>query len=118
MGLSIRFCKVLEYLPDQNRLLVRAGVGWNEGVVGHATIGADLESPAGYALHTGKPIISNRLSTEQRFRTPSLLREHCVERAANVILLGEGRPYGVLEADSEVSGAFTEPVFRRAKLTP
>jgi signal transduction histidine kinase/CheY-like chemotaxis protein len=108
LGLGIRFCKVLEYLPDQNRLLVRAGVGWHEGVVGNATIGADLESPAGYALHTGKPVISNRLSTEQRFRTPSLLREHCVERAANVILLGEGRPYGVLEADSEASGSFTE----------
>jgi signal transduction histidine kinase len=108
LGLNIRFCKVLEFLRDQNRLLVRAGVGWHDGVVGHATIGADLDSPAGYALHTGKPVISNRLSTEQRFRTPKLLREHGVERAANVILLGEGRPYGVLEADSENSGAFTE----------
>ncbi len=108
LGLGIRFCKVLKYLPDQDRLLVRAGVGWHDGVVGQATIGADLESPAGYALHTGKPVISNRLSTEQRFRTPSLLREHGVERAANVILLGEGHPYGVLEADSEASGSFTE----------
>ena len=108
LGLGIRFCKVLEYLPDENRLLVRAGVGWHEGVVGRVTIGADLESPAGYALHTGKAVISNRLSTEQRFRTPSLLREHGVERAANVILLGEGPPYGVLEVDSEASGAFTE----------
>jgi signal transduction histidine kinase len=109
LGLKVRFCKVLEFLPDQNRLLVRAGVGWRDGVVEHATIGADLDSPAGYALHTGKPVITNRLSTEHRFRTPALLREHGVERAANVILLGEGRPYGVLEADSESSGAFTEP---------
>jgi signal transduction histidine kinase len=109
LGLKVRFCKVLEFLPDQNRLLVRAGVGWRDGVVGHATIGADLDSPAGYALHTGKPVITNRLSTEHRFRTPALLSEHGVERAANVILLGDGRPYGVLEADSESSGAFTEP---------
>jgi signal transduction histidine kinase/CheY-like chemotaxis protein len=108
LGLNIRFCKALEFLPDQGRLLVRAGVGWHEGVVGHATVGADLDSPAGYALHTGKPIISNRLSTEQRFRTPDLLKQHGVERAANVILLGNGRPYGVLEADSEGDGAFTE----------
>ena len=108
LGLNVRFCKVLEYLPDQGRLLVRAGVGWHAGVVGHATVGADLASPAGYALHTGKPVISNQLSTEQRFRTPSLLREHGVERAVNVILLGEGRPYGVLEADSEGSGVFTD----------
>jgi len=41
---------VLEYLPAENRLLVRAGVGWDEGVVGKATVGADLASPAGFAL--------------------------------------------------------------------
>ncbi len=108
LGLSIRYCKVLEYLRDENRLLVRAGVGWHEGVVGHVRLGADLGSPAGYALHTGKPVISNQLATEVRFRTPKLLAEHGVQRAANVILLGEGRPYGVLEADSEDSGRFTE----------
>jgi signal transduction histidine kinase/CheY-like chemotaxis protein len=108
LGLDIRFSKVLEYQPEQNRFLVRAGTGWREGVVGQATIGAELNSPAGYALHTGKPVISNQLSTEQRFYTPGLLTEHGVQRAANVILLGEGLPWGVLEADSEVAGEFTE----------
>lgn len=51
-GMEVEFCKVLEYLPAQSRLLVRAGVGWNEGIVGVATVGADLESPSGFALHT------------------------------------------------------------------
>src|SRR6187399_780770 len=58
-GLEAEFCKVLEYMPAEHRLLVRAGVGWDDGVVGVATVGADLESPASYALHTGKPVISN-----------------------------------------------------------
>ena len=40
-GLEAEYCKVLEYLPAENRLLVRAGVGWGEGVVGVATVGAD-----------------------------------------------------------------------------
>jgi signal transduction histidine kinase len=108
IGLRVRFSKVLEYLPDQNRLLVRAGVGWHEGVVGHATIGADSHSPAGYALHTGRPVISNTLSDEDRFKTPELLLQHGIRRALNVILVGDGTPYGVLEVDSEVAGAFTE----------
>src|SRR4030095_10943487 len=47
-GLRAEYCKVMEFLPAENRLVVRAGVGW--GVVGHATVGADLASPAGYAL--------------------------------------------------------------------
>jgi hypothetical protein len=74
-GMDSEFCKVLEYIPTDNRLLVRAGVGWHEGIVGKATIGADLESPSGFALHTGKPVISNHLENEQRFRTPELLVE-------------------------------------------
>src|ERR1700733_2581410 len=87
LGMKVRFCKVLEYLADQNQFLLRAGVGWNEGVVGHATLGAELSSPAGYALHTGKPVIANRLQNEDRFKTPELLLQHGVQRALNVILL-------------------------------
>src|SRR6188508_1223680 len=107
-GLEAEYCKVLEYLPSENRLLVRAGVGWDAGVVGFATVGADLASPAGYALRTGKPVISNHLENEQRFRTPELLLEHGIRRAMNVILQGEGSPYGVLEVDSRSEGEFGE----------
>jgi hypothetical protein len=62
-GMDAEFCKVLEYIPTDNRLLVKAGVGWHEGIVGKATVGADLESPSGFALGTGRPVISNHLET-------------------------------------------------------
>jgi two-component sensor histidine kinase len=107
-GMEAEFCKVLEYLPGQNRLLVRAGVGWHEGIVGVATVGADLESPSGFALRTGKPVISNHLENEQRFRTPELLIEHGIRRAMNVILQGDGSPFGVLEVDSRSEEEFSE----------
>jgi two-component sensor histidine kinase len=107
-GLRAEYCKVMEFLPTENRLVVRAGVGWEEGVVGHATVGADLASPAGYALRTGKPVISNHLENEQRFRTPELLIKHGIRRAMNVILQGDGAPFGVLEVDSRSEGEFGE----------
>ena len=62
-GLRTEFCKVLEYVPAENRFLVRAGVGWESGIVGVASVGADLASPAGFALKTGRPVISNHLET-------------------------------------------------------
>ena len=105
-GLEAEYCKILEFIPSENRLLVRAGVGWNEGVVGIATVGADMASPAGFALHTGKPVISNHLENEQRFRTPELLVEHGIRRAMNVILQGDNAPFGVLEVDSRSPGEF------------
>jgi two-component sensor histidine kinase len=107
-GLRAEFCKVLEHLPGENRLLVRAGVGWGPGIVGKATICADLASPAGFALRTGKPVISNHLGNEERFRTPEILEEHGILRAMNVILQGDGRPFGVLEVDSRSEEKFME----------
>jgi two-component sensor histidine kinase len=107
-GLQCEYCKVLQYVPSEKRLFVRAGVGWDPGVVGHASVGADLESPGGFALRTGKPVISNHLENEERFRTPELLMQYGIRRAMNVILQGDDTAFGVLEADSRSEGEFSE----------
>jgi two-component sensor histidine kinase len=107
-GLEAEFCKALEFVPSENRLVMRAGFGWQEGLIGTASMGADLASPSGFALRTGKPVISNHLESEERFRTPDLLAAHGVRRAINVILQGDGAPYGVLEVDSRSEGEFSE----------
>ncbi len=108
-GLETPFAKVLEYLPDDKRLLVQAGVGWEPEVIGQVSLGVDLESPAGYAFQTGQVVISNHLQEETRFRTPKLLSDHGIRRAINVLIArgGEGHlPFGVLEVDSPEPGQF------------
>jgi GAF domain-containing protein len=105
-GLRAEFCKIAEYIPSENCFVVRAGVGWDPGVIGVAKVGADLASPAGFALRTGKPVISNHLENEQRFRTPELLVQHGVRRAMNVILQGDRKAFGVLEVDSRSEEEF------------
>ncbi len=107
-GLPAEFCKVLEFKPAENSFTVRAGVGWGPDVIGVAQVGADLASPAGFALKTGKPVVSNHLENEERFRTPELLARYGVSRAMNVILQGDGAPFGVLEVDSRSDNDFTE----------
>lgn len=110
-GLQCSHAKALEYLADEKRLIVRAGVGWPAGTVDHVTLGADIESPAGFAFQTGQSVISNHLQQETRFRTPQLLAEHGIKRAINVLIRrgGEGdMPFGVLEADSADAGQFDD----------
>src|ERR1700724_828838 len=110
-GLEARFAKVLEYIPDEKRLLVRAGVGWPAGNIDHVSLGAGVESTAGYDFHTGKIVISNHLEEETRFRTPQFLADHGIRRAINVLIArgGEGHlPFGVLEVDSADPGQFDE----------
>lgn len=108
-GLEAPFAKVLEYVPERDRLEMRAGVGWGPGTSGHITLGADVESPAGYAYHSGQSVISNHLHEESRFRTPKLLADHGVKRAINVLIErgnDVAEPYGVLEVDSPDPGQF------------
>jgi two-component sensor histidine kinase/putative methionine-R-sulfoxide reductase with GAF domain len=108
-GLDAPFAKVLEYMPDEKQLLVRAGVGWAPDTIGHVSLGVDLESPAGYAFHTAQVVISNHLHEETRFRTPKLLADHGIKRAINVLISRGGEnhlPFGVLEVDSPDAGQF------------
>lgn len=56
-GLEAEFCKILDFRHEEGRFLVMAGVGWGPDVVGVATVGANIEAPAGYALRTGKPVV-------------------------------------------------------------
>src|SRR4029077_10942443 len=107
-GLRAEFCKVLEHIPTESRFLLRAAVAWSPASIGVASIGSDLASPAGFALRTGKPVISNHLENEERFRTPEILKRYNIRRAMNVILQGDGRPYGVLEVDSKLEDDFEE----------
>ncbi|MCJ2085098.1 GAF domain-containing protein [Methylobacterium sp. E-005] len=107
-GMGAEFCKALEYRPGADTLLVRAGVGWGPDVIGKARVGADLASPAGFALKTGRPVISNHLADETRFRTPQLMADHGIRRAINVLIENREGAFGVLEVDDTREGMFAE----------
>jgi two-component sensor histidine kinase len=99
-AIDVDLVKVLELLSGGDSLLVRAGVNWNPGVVGHAEIPAHEGSSAGHALRKDQPVITEDTETEVRFEIPKLLVEHGVRSTVNVVIRGEDGPFGVLEVDS------------------
>jgi hypothetical protein len=84
--LDIEYCKVLELLPDGKALLLRSGVGWKQGLVGHGTVGAGTDSQAGCTLLSDQPVIVEDLRTETRFNGSPLLHEHSVVSGMSVII--------------------------------
>src|SRR5262249_61163835 len=56
----------------------------------------------------GKPGNPHHPEKEERVRTPELLVKYGIRRAMNVILQGDGSPFGVLEVDSRSEGEFVE----------
>lgn len=107
--LAVEFCKILELLPSHAEMLLRAGSGWKEGVVGETRIPAGLDSQAGYALLADFPVVVTDLRSERRFQGPSLLREHGVVSGMTCIVRElDGSAWGVIGAHSSRRMVFTE----------
>ncbi len=106
--LDVELCKVLELLPGQSALLLRAGVGWNEGLVGTATVGVAAGSQAGYTLRVGSPVVVLDLSEEKRFAGPRLLFDHNVVSGMSCIIRSsDGTAWGVLGTHAKRRVTFT-----------
>jgi PAS domain S-box-containing protein len=105
--LGIEYAKVLELLPGGEELLVIAGVGWEEGVVGRTKVDSTRNAQAGYTLLSDEPVVVEDLRSETRFRGHPLLHEHGVVSGMTVIIRPGGRPFGVLGAHTRERRTFT-----------
>ena len=107
-GLDVPFCKVCRYRPEENDLLVEAGVGWHQGVIGCVVSRADETSPQGRAFITGEPVICTDLNKDAIFVLPSFYAEHGIVSTLDVVITAENQPYGVLEIDSPVRQTYDQ----------
>src|SRR5918998_1938031 len=73
--LDIEYSKIMELFPGGEELLLRAGTGLEEGLVGSVTGSTGLGSQAGYTLHVNEAVIVEDFSTETRFRPPPLVQD-------------------------------------------
>ncbi|MDJ0687114.1 MAG: CBS domain-containing protein [Xenococcaceae cyanobacterium MO_188.B32] len=94
--LEVEYCSVLELLPEGKNLLLKAGVGWHDGLVGIATVKADSDSQAGYTLLSSEPVIVTDLLSETRFSGTNLLLDHQVVSSMSVVISGNDKPFGIL----------------------
>jgi two-component sensor histidine kinase len=100
-GLGVPFCKICRYRPAENDLLIDAGFGWKEGVIGRVVSKADETSPQGRAFINGMPVIIDNLQGANNVVLPAFYDAHGIVSTVDVLIKGlDGLPYGVLEIDS------------------
>ncbi len=108
-SLGVQFCKVCRYRPEENDLMVEAGVGWKPGVVGTVVSRADSSSPHGRAFTTGEAVICNDLAKDASFAPPPFYAEHGIVSTVDVIIKSKaGQPWGVLEIDNPVGHIYDD----------
>jgi two-component sensor histidine kinase len=107
-GLDVPFCKICRYRPGSNDLLIEAGYGWHDGVIGNVVSRADTSTPQGRAFITGEPSICNDLSNDHSFELPEFYRDHGIVSTIDVVIKGNEKPYGVLEIDNDKVSEYSE----------
>jgi PAS domain S-box-containing protein len=97
MTLSVDFVKILELLPGNADLLLRAGFGWKTNLVGSIVASVAPDSNAGYTLDSRLPVVIDDFATESRFKVEGYLRDHGCSSGVNVTIAGrDDRFYGIL----------------------
>ncbi|ACL61228.1 PAS domain S-box protein [Methylobacterium nodulans] len=93
--------KILEIQEEGRCLFVRAGVGWDPGIVGQLRLPMRERSSETYSIKEGKPVITQDIAKEERFDVPEFMRKAGVVALANVpIFLPGGKAYGLLQVDA------------------
>ena len=97
MTLSVEFVKILELLPGNTDLLLRAGFGWKTDLVGSIVASVAPDSYAGYTLDTRLPVVTDDFAGESRFKVEGYLRDYGCSSGINVTIAGrDDRFYGIL----------------------
>lgn len=100
------FCEIST--PTSSGLLLCAGGGWPDGVVGRHVSPFDLQVPAGYVLGTGEMVVVEDFHGDDRFLPSALLQDHSVRSALTVAIPGHlDKPWGVLGAYDAAPRAFS-----------
>ncbi|MFL9457017.1 MULTISPECIES: EAL domain-containing protein [Nostocales] len=105
--LDVKLGGILELLPGGHILLLQAGVGWHQGLVGSAMSGTQPSSLLGHTLLTSKPVIVNDLRVETRFDGSPLLHNHRVVSGISVTIATQGKAFGILGAYATQERVFT-----------
>lgn len=108
-ALGTNLAKVLEIEDGEQFALVRAGVGWRAGIVGHARIPLGERSSEAYSIEKAMPVYTPNIDKEERFDIPEFMKEHGAKALVNVpIFLPGGKAYGLLQVDARQPHDFGE----------
>lgn len=107
-ALDVDMCKILIAGESDDHLVVVAGIGIEEHLIGRLTIEGGTHSQAGFAIRERLPVVVRDLRQETRFTPSKLLTEHGAIAGMCVPMLVEDRVYGVMTAHSKRVRDFTD----------
>ncbi len=106
--LDLSFCQLWELMPDGERFVLRAAVGWPDEAIGSLTIRVDARSQPGFNLMTGGSVFIDDVAQEKRFRPPDFVTEQGATSGFSVSIPGPAQAFGVIGGHVREHRTFTE----------
>ncbi|MFL6711352.1 MAG: PAS domain-containing protein, partial [Sulfurifustis sp.] len=105
--LNLEYAKILQHVPEERTLLLRARHGWDASHPARVLYGDRPESLASYCLRHELATTTEDFTRETRFAPNPFEAESGVRSAVAVVIHGGPRPYGVLSAHSKSARRFS-----------
>ncbi|MCC5872028.1 MAG: PAS domain S-box protein [Gammaproteobacteria bacterium] len=94
--LDLKLAGVIEHLADTDTFRLRAGIGWQEGVVGRATARPGRNSPEVMAFEDRQTILVHDIRSDDRFGTQPVYERHGIRSSVMTVLWAGNQPWGLL----------------------
>jgi signal transduction histidine kinase len=107
-SLDVPVCHILATQEEGDDLLLLAATGWDGDAIGRVTLPGTTASQSGYALEAGEGVVVADYAAEHRFQLAPAVAALGVQSGLSVVILGEGKRYGVLSAYSRDQRDFGE----------
>jgi signal transduction histidine kinase/CheY-like chemotaxis protein len=106
--LDVDYVALFELVPEGQRMLLRAGFGWETGRIGQATVDAGPGSHAGHTLGVREPVVIEDVNAAAPFPAPAVLKEHGIISGLSVPIIYGNASLGMVGAYTSRRRSFTD----------
>ncbi len=110
------FCGIFEYILENKKLVLRAGIGWKPTEVGTLEIPVNVEYQEGYIILNNEKLIVENYTSNNKFILHSSINNNFVKSGFSVVINNKNRIYGVLSIYSAKNNNFTQDEIRFIKI--
>ncbi len=106
--LEVEFCGIFMLDKSQRFLRLASGIGWKEGLIGHATVEVGPDSQIGLTYSELRPVMIKDIGTEARLSLPPLLEDHGIVSGLSVPMVVGNNAVGVMGIHTTKTGVFSK----------
>ena len=94
--LDVPLTGVIEHITEADAFQLRAGTGWQAGIVGRTTVAPPEDSPEVLAFRTRQTVIVDDIGNDERFGPQQLYRRHAIDSSILAVIWTDAEPWGLL----------------------